>query len=357
MQKFSAVNCNVVVSLLNFLPAFTPWPFRHATVFRSELSARPGCSNARRLRKRPLWRSHSTSDRGFLATIGSKSDTLCANLNALIFKITLMAARNGKVANLPNDIRQQLNLRLLEGETGRELAAWLNALPEVQSILGSQFNSADVSEVNLTHWRQGGYLQWLTERECFDAARALADGDCNLASAGLSAERLLNILTLRFGQLLLRWDFSSDETISETAAFSETARKARILQGISRSVLAIHRIQSRSAVSKAEGKRSSPDSPAKPDAPSAPEPQAAFPSHQQTALESDSEPVERTLTMGIKAAKPQPDLGAAALRRFPAPRTGAGGRPEVLSGPISPVNLSQTPFEAEVDLAEILKAV
>ena len=119
-----------------------------------------------------------------------------------------MATRNGKVANLPNDVREQLNLRLLEGETGepfgvgaggmsrkeaRELAAWLNALPEVQSILGSQFNGSPISEVNLTHWRQGGYLQWLTERECFDSARALADGDCDLASTGLSAERLLKI--------------------------------------------------------------------------------------------------------------------------------------------------------------------
>ena len=94
-----------------------------------------------------------------------------------------MATRNGKIANLPNDIREQLNLRLLEGETGRELTAWLNALPAVQSILGSQFNGSPISEVNLTHWRQGGYLQWFTERECFDSARALADGDSDARRA------------------------------------------------------------------------------------------------------------------------------------------------------------------------------
>src|SRR5580658_4736829 len=139
-----------------------------------------------------------------------------------------MAIRNGKIANLPNDIREQLNLRLLEGETSRELAAWLNALPEVQSILGSQFNGAPISEVNLTHWRQGGYLQWLTERECFDSARALAEGDCELATTGFSAERLLNVLTVRFGQLLMRWDFSPDEGVSNDAAFAEVARKAQI---------------------------------------------------------------------------------------------------------------------------------
>src|SRR5580698_2225840 len=113
-----------------------------------------------------------------------------------------MPTRNGKIAHLPNDIREQLNLRLLEGETGRDLAAWLNALPEVQSVLASQFNGSDISEVNLTHWRQGGYLQWRMEREFFDSAHSLADSDRHAAGAGLSAERLLSILTLRFGQLL-----------------------------------------------------------------------------------------------------------------------------------------------------------
>jgi hypothetical protein len=102
-----------------------------------------------------------------------------------------MIKRNGKIAHLPNDIREQLNLRLLEGEAGRELVEWLNALPAVQSVLASQFNGSPIWEVNLTHWRQGGYLQWLTERECFDSAYALAEADCDLAKTGLSAERTL----------------------------------------------------------------------------------------------------------------------------------------------------------------------
>jgi hypothetical protein len=139
--------------------------------------------------------------------------------------------RSLNIAHLPNEIREQLNLRLLEGETAepfgvgaagmsrkgaRELAAWLNALPPVQSILGSQFNGSPISEVNLIYWRQGGYLQWLTECECFDSARALAQGDYELAKTGLSAERLLNVLTLRIGQLLMRWDFFP-EGVSDSA--------------------------------------------------------------------------------------------------------------------------------------------
>src|SRR5258708_23348617 len=120
----------------------------------------------------------------------------------------------------------------MSGKGARGLAAWLNALPEAQSVLNSQSNGAPISEVNLTHWRQGGYLQWLTERECFDSARALADGDCDLAKAGLSAERLLNILTLRYGELLRRWDFSPGEGVPDSAALSAMTRTALILPGI-----------------------------------------------------------------------------------------------------------------------------
>jgi hypothetical protein len=270
------------------------------------------------------------------------------NHNILIAKqITTMATRNGKVANLPNDIREQLNLRLLEGETGKELAAWLNALPTVQSVLGSQFNGAPISEVNLTYWRQGGYLQWLTARECFDSARALADGDCNLAGAGLNAERLLNILTLRFGQLLMSWNSVFDENTSQTVAFSETARKARILQGISRSVLAIHRIQSHSASSKAEGEGSSLSSPGRSSTPSAPS------KANGKALVSPACTEEKP--------RLEPDLDADALRVFRAPLGGAAARPEILLGPISPSNIplkrSRAPFKIHADLAEVLNLV
>jgi hypothetical protein len=263
-----------------------------------------------------------------------------------------MATRNGKIANLPNDLREQLNLRLLEGEVGRELAAWLNALPEVQSVLGSQFSGSPISEVNLTHWRQGGYLQWLTERECFDSARALADADGDLAKTGFSAERLLNVLTVRFGQLLMRWDFSPDESVSDTVAFSEIARKARILQGISRSLLAIHRIQSRSPLQKSEPATSSPNSGA-----------AA-----KTSADASSQANERgTLLKGVclppegKSAEP-PGRGAGGGKERGEPiRNPQSAIPKILSGPIippsAPTTLAHGLFPVERDLSEILAAV
>jgi hypothetical protein len=294
-----------------------------------------------------------------------------------------MATRNGKIANLPNDIREQLNLRLLEGETGKELAAWLNTLPDVQSILGSQFNGSHVSEVNLTHWRQGGYLQWLTERECFDSARTLADLDGDMTKTGLSAERLFSILTLRYGQLLIRWDSSPEEGVSKIAGFSEMAKKARILQAITRSALAIHRIQSQSACSKVERGSASPNSPTAtvPDfhLPS------LRPSKSKGASEAPLQPIPESIRQATarlaasaratgklqanaggaevvegKKATLEPDLEADARRAFRAALAGAGPRPEILSGPISAPSIISgppwTPCRAGRDLAEVLNA-
>ena len=40
--------------------------------------------------------------------------------------------RNGKIARLPYKIREQLNVRLQDGELGTRLVDWLNGLPEAQ---------------------------------------------------------------------------------------------------------------------------------------------------------------------------------------------------------------------------------
>jgi hypothetical protein len=283
-----------------------------------------------------------------------------------------MATRNGKLANLPNVIREQLNLRLLEGETGRELAAWLNALPEVRSVLASQFNGSPISEVNLTLWRQGGYLQWLTERECFDSARALADGDRNLASTGLSAERLLNVLTLRFGELLMRWDLPPDEIVSEAGAFAQMARKARILQSISRSLLAIHRIQSQQSSPSHSHPKSTPLAKA-PITAIAPASKTRVSLRDPVAAENCAEPhTNGASDTSPKSADPSSQRPAASSNRVPglanalserlrALRGCAGARPEIPSAPIVPSgissDLSQSPFNPDLNLSEFLAAV
>jgi hypothetical protein len=77
-------------------------------------------------------------------------------------------ARNGKIARLPRNIRDQLNRRLDEGESGVRLVAWLNSLPEVQAVLDQDFEGRPINEQNLTEWRQGGYLVWARLQESWE---------------------------------------------------------------------------------------------------------------------------------------------------------------------------------------------
>jgi len=76
-----------------------------------------------------------------------------------------MRARTGKIARLPGALRHELNRRLHNGALGRELAPWLNALPEVQSVLATRFAGRPITEDNLSEWRRGGFQDWLLQEE------------------------------------------------------------------------------------------------------------------------------------------------------------------------------------------------
>lgn len=76
-----------------------------------------------------------------------------------------MKTRTGKIARLPKSIRDDLNLRLENGADGPELLAWLNALPEVQKVLGEKFGGKPITKHNLSDWRHGGYAEWADNRD------------------------------------------------------------------------------------------------------------------------------------------------------------------------------------------------
>jgi hypothetical protein len=84
-----------------------------------------------------------------------------------------MKTRNGKIARLPRDLREQLNRRLDEGEPGKRLVVWLNALPEAQAVLAAEFGGRPVSEQNLSEWKGGGYRDWQRSQERRDVVRQL----------------------------------------------------------------------------------------------------------------------------------------------------------------------------------------
>ncbi len=82
---------------------------------------------------------------------------------------------NGKIARLPQVIREQLNRRLDDGELGGGLLEWLNALPAVQAVLAAEFGGSRINAQNLSNWRRGGYQHWLKQQERRNLVRELTE--------------------------------------------------------------------------------------------------------------------------------------------------------------------------------------
>lgn len=93
-------------------------------------------------------------------------------------------ARQGKIARLPDFIRQQLNARIHNGEPGSVILPWLNGLPSVVKIMEAHFEGNAVTDQNLSEWRAGGFADWLAKREKIDALKSLSSHCLKLAEAG-----------------------------------------------------------------------------------------------------------------------------------------------------------------------------
>jgi hypothetical protein len=114
------------------------------------------------------------------------------NLLSLAGAPVLARARRGKIARLPMALREQLNLRLQNGQTHAAVAEWLNGLAEVKALLAAHFEGAPVTEDNISRWRGGGYLAWEEHQRSLEAVALLAEESGDLAQA--SPESVANLL-------------------------------------------------------------------------------------------------------------------------------------------------------------------
>lgn len=103
----------------------------------------------------------------------------------------------GKIARLPAILRESVNRRLHDGETGPSLLAWLNGTPEAQEVCRKQFDGEPISPQNLSAWRAGGFQKWLAEQASIARTRDRAAYSRQLAEAsgGNLAEGALAQLT------------------------------------------------------------------------------------------------------------------------------------------------------------------
>jgi len=141
--------------------------------------------------------------------------------------------RTGKIARLPFELREQLNQRLLDGEPGKTLIAWLNSLPEVQAILATQFNGYAIREQNLSEWRKGGYLAWLQEKQTRQDLTAFVEKSAGLqksAKDGLT-EPLAFYLAARAALELQRLESVPDSEEKAKAIKALTATVVSLRRG------------------------------------------------------------------------------------------------------------------------------
>lgn len=113
--------------------------------------------------------------------------------------------RNGKIAQLSKNLREELNERLDDGHQGKELVKWLNSLPEVQNQIRFYFRGQPISEQNLSQWRNGGYRDWQEAAERWHMVHQLREEaeEMGRAADPEETQRHLSVMfTLELGRAL-----------------------------------------------------------------------------------------------------------------------------------------------------------
>lgn len=97
----------------------------------------------------------------------------------------------GKIDTLPAAIRDALNQRLEDGQTGSVILPWINGLAEVKAHLKINFRGAEITDQNLSNWRNGGFKKWQQRREqtqrskeLVEYARGLGEGSGEVFAGG-----------------------------------------------------------------------------------------------------------------------------------------------------------------------------
>jgi hypothetical protein len=157
-----------------------------------------------------------------------------------------MPTGNGKIANLPSNIRDELNYRLNDGEPGSELVEWLNAKPEVIKVVTERFDGHPISEQNLSQWRTHGYRQWHAYRVILDELGTTSEHTEEIAATGIDFQKLRLSLTASYAEMLQRWIITPTD---------EMTYKLAVFKNITNAVATLHRTEIQDARIEIENRR------------------------------------------------------------------------------------------------------
>lgn len=139
-----------------------------------------------------------------------------------------LPAGRGKIARLPDDIREQLNQRLLDGQSASVILPWLNSLASAKNVLAVQFNGEPVTAQNLSNWRIGGFQHWLRDQKELTQIKKFGDHAASMSSTyhhNLAA----GTLTVASARIFQALQSTIDEPLS-AADICKIARAAVSLQ-------------------------------------------------------------------------------------------------------------------------------
>ncbi|HTR43726.1 MAG TPA: hypothetical protein VMH87_19105 [Pseudomonadales bacterium] len=89
----------------------------------------------------------------------------------------------GKIARLPNAIREKVNRRLCNGEPASVIVSWLNGLPVVKKLMAAYFGGTLITAKNLSKWSLTGYVRWLEKQEFVSELKALSEDATDFSKA------------------------------------------------------------------------------------------------------------------------------------------------------------------------------
>ena len=143
-------------------------------------------------------------------------------------------ARIGKIARLPQEVREELNRRLADGEVGGSLLRWLNGLPAAREVLEGLFGGTAITKQNLSEWRKGGFREWQTRQDLFsDARKVSAQGqELREISGDKLTDDLATVLAGQYATVLNRW-------LAQTT--QELEARLRVLHGLCVDIVALRR--------------------------------------------------------------------------------------------------------------------
>ncbi|MGD1085877.1 MAG: hypothetical protein ABSA47_14165 [Verrucomicrobiota bacterium] len=122
--------------------------------------------------------------------------------------------QKGKISRLPHHIREQVHIRLRDGQRGRQIVSWLNSLAEARQEVALSFGGHPISERNLSEWKQRAHPAWLLQQETLaEAARFMAQS-CQLAQAGKGAvtDHLATFVAAHYAVAIRRLRHANNES-------------------------------------------------------------------------------------------------------------------------------------------------